>query len=148
MSTKSFHRLIMGKMKIDIYCYHLLLSHCRYFDKRFSEMFVEWYSTKNIIFVQTSQSDGLSWQPKPYICKNYSKINSSEPIRWIKLKLYRNVHSISLCKTCDIVFLLPLLRYFGCNDNLQFPKTYHGKNENWLSHYRYFDRSFLQLFVE
>ena len=42
----------------------LLLSHCRYFDKSFAEMFVEWSSTKQIILDQTSQFDWLPWQPK------------------------------------------------------------------------------------
>ena len=31
-----------------------LLSHCRYYDKSFTEMFVEWSSTKPIILVKTS----------------------------------------------------------------------------------------------
>ena len=42
----------------------LLLSHCKYFDKSFTEMFVEWLSTKHIILDQTSQFDLLPWQPK------------------------------------------------------------------------------------
>ena len=44
-------------------CY-LLLIHCRYFDERLLEIFVEWFSTKHILFVQTSLFDWLSWQPK------------------------------------------------------------------------------------
>ena len=39
----------------------LLQSHCRYFDKGFAEMFVEWSATKHIIIIQTSQFD---WLPK------------------------------------------------------------------------------------
>ena len=31
-------------------------------------MFVEWSSTKHILFVQTSQFDWLSWKPKGSIC--------------------------------------------------------------------------------
>ena len=34
--------------------WHLLLSHCRYFDKSFTEMFLEWSSAKHTIFVVTS----------------------------------------------------------------------------------------------
>ena len=40
---------------------HLLLSHCRYFDKSFTEMFLE-YSFTN--FVQIGEFDWLPWQPK------------------------------------------------------------------------------------
>ena len=34
--------------------WHLLLSHCRYFDKSFTEMFLEWSSTKHTFSVVTS----------------------------------------------------------------------------------------------
>ena len=58
----------------------------------------------------------------------------------MKLKLCRNIHSISLYK--KYVFLLLLLMYFGCYGNLKFPLTCNGKNENWhdllLSYCRYF----------
>ena len=54
MATLNFHRLIMGNMKIGIYCYlvaDILI------DKSFVlEMVVEWSSTKHVIFVQTSHS--------------------------------------------------------------------------------------------
>ena len=55
---KSFH--CNGKSEN----WHLLLFHCRYFDKSFSEMFIEWSSTKHTILVLTSQFDWLSWQLK------------------------------------------------------------------------------------
>ena len=42
----------------------LLLSHCRCFDKSFTEMFVEWSSVKHIMLVQSLQFDWLPWQPK------------------------------------------------------------------------------------
>ena len=45
MATYSFYWLIF---------WLLLLSHCRYFDKSFSEIFIDWSSTKHILFVQTS----------------------------------------------------------------------------------------------
>ena len=37
----------------------LLLSHCRYFDKSFTEMFLRVVFTKHIIFVQSSEFDWL-----------------------------------------------------------------------------------------
>ena len=49
------------------------------------------------------------------------------------------------------MFLLPLLMHFGCYGNLNFPLTYDGKSENWdllLSHCKYFDKSFTEMFVE
>ena len=50
MATFCCHWFIMGKNE---HC-HLLLSHCRYFDKSFTEMFLEWSSTKHTFFVVTS----------------------------------------------------------------------------------------------
>ena len=47
--------------------------------------------------------------------------------------------------------LLLLFVCFGFYDNLKFPLTYNGKNENWhllLSHCRYFDKSFAEMFLE
>ena len=62
--------LVNGNLKFPL-TYHgksensdLLLSHCRCFDKSFTEMFVEWSSIKRIMLVQTSQFDWLPWQPK------------------------------------------------------------------------------------
>ena len=65
-------------------------------------MFVEWSSTKHKLFVQTSQVASLLWQPKAKFAKK-KKINSSEAILGIKLKLCRNVHSVSPYK--KIVFI-------------------------------------------
>ena len=62
MATLNVRRVIMGKKKKKNW--HLLLFHCRYFYKRFSEIFVEWSSTKHILFVLTSQFHWLSWQSK------------------------------------------------------------------------------------
>ena len=48
-----------------------------------------------------------------------------------------------------MLFLLPLLKHFGCYGNWKFPLTYNKKSENWyllLSHCRYFDKSFAQIF--
>ena len=98
MATLNFHGLIIGKNEN----LHLLLFHCRYFDESFFRN-VWWVSsTKHILFVQTSQFEWLSWQPKGWICEKYSKLNS-EAIWEIKLKLCRNVHSISFYKS--IVFI-------------------------------------------
>ena len=58
---------------------HLLLSHCRYFDKSFSKMFVEWCSTKHLLFDQTSQFDWLSRQPK--LKAKFPKILRNQLIR-------------------------------------------------------------------
>ena len=70
-----------------------MLSHYRYFNKKFAEMFVEWFSIKHIIFDQSSQFEWLV------------------AIRGIKLKLCRIVYNISLYK--KDYFLLLLLKYFG-----------------------------------
>ena len=81
--------------------------------------------------------------------QNLRKNISSEAVWGIKLKLCRIVSNNSLYK--KIVFLLPLLKLFGCYGNLKFPLTYSGKNENWdllLSHCRYFHKSFAEMFVE
>ena len=71
------------------------------------------------------------------------KINSSEAIWGINLKLCSKVHSISFYK--KILFLLLLHMHFGCYGILKFPQTYNGENKNWhllLFHCRYFDESF------
>ena len=60
MATLSFYRLIMGKLEIGIYCYFI----ADILTISFLEMFIEWSSTKLILFVQMSQFDWLSWQPK------------------------------------------------------------------------------------
>ena len=68
---------------------------------------------------------------------------------WIKLKLYRIVSNLSLCK--NIVFLLPLLKNLGCYGNLKFTLTYGGEIDNLdllLSHCRYLDKGFTEMFVE
>ena len=86
----------MGKVKIEI-----LLSHCRYFDKTFTEMFLEWSSTKHNIFVLTSKFDWLPWQQKGRICKKISEINSSETVG-DNAETFQIVTNISLYK--NVVF--------------------------------------------
>ena len=87
MANFNFHRLNNGKSESR----PLFLSHCRYFDKSFSEMFLA--STKHMNFVQTAEFDWLPWHRKYKFGK---KIKKSEAIRGMKLKLCRNVHNISL----------------------------------------------------
>ena len=60
MATYTCHWLIMGKNEN----WNLLLSHCRYFDRNFTELFLEWSSTSYMNFVQISEFDWLPWQPK------------------------------------------------------------------------------------
>ena len=70
------------------------------------------------------------------------KITTSDAIRGMKLKLCRNIHSISLYKH---YVLLTLLMCFRCYGNLKFPLTCNGKNENWhslLSRCIYFGKKF------
>ena len=82
--------------------WHLkLLSHCRYFAKSFTEMFLyQTFLSKHLNLI------GLPWQPRGSICgKNIQKIISSEAIRGIKLKLW-NVCNISLFKKIFTVALV------------------------------------------
>ena len=85
----------MGKMGIGIYCYFI----ADILTKVFLEMFDEWSSTKHILFVQTSQFDWLSWQPKRL---NLRKIFKNQ-LRSYMRELCRHVHSISFYKS--IVFI-------------------------------------------
>ena len=79
----------------------LLLTHCRYFDKSFTEMILEQSSTKHMNFVQTASTKSM---------------------------------------------------FFYCHCSCaKFSLTYDEKSESkslWLSHCRYFDRTFLEMFVE
>ena len=47
--------------------WHLFLCYCRYFDKSFTEMFLESSSTNHMNFVQIVDFYWLPWQPKCYI---------------------------------------------------------------------------------
>ena len=73
----------MGKNKKK---WHLLLSHCRYFDKSFTKMFERLNLRKNI-----------------------EKSSPQKPEGGVKLKLCRNVHNISLAFFIAIVHVLSLL---------------------------------------
>ena len=70
-------------------------------------------------------------------------------IKGTKLKLCRNVCSVSLYK--NGVFLLLLLMRFHCYGNLNSPVTYNGESENWpllLCLCRYSDKHFTETFLE
>ena len=74
--------------------WYLLLSHCRYFDRNFTEMFLEWSSTKHTFL---GIFDWLPLHSNSKICqKNIKKINSTEAVLVIKPKLCRIVSDISL----------------------------------------------------
>ena len=61
---------------------------------------------------------GCQGNQKAKFAKSIKKINSSEAIWGIKLKLCRNDDSIRFYK---ILFLLPLHMHSGCYGNLGFP---------------------------
>ena len=89
----------------------------------------------------------IFWQnlyKRQNLWKNIKKSTSQKLFLGIKLKLCRIVSNNCLYKK---LFLLPLLKHFGCYGNLKFPLTCNGKSENWdllLSHCRYFDESFFR----
>ena len=96
-------------------------------------MSVEWPSTKHIILVQSFQFDWLPWQPKGYIfAKNIKKINSSEAVRWIKLKLCRIVHDISVLK---LVFYCRCLSTLVAMATLNFHRLIMGNVQNGINCY-------------
>ena len=79
-------------------------------------MFVDWSSTKHILFVQTAQFD---WLPLN-LQKNVFFFKSSEATWVIKLKLCRNGHSLN--KYVYVVFIaVAYALHFGCYGNLVFP---------------------------
>ena len=145
MATYSFHWLIMGKVKIGIYCYLTVDILTKVLQKcsLSSPLWSMWILSKlpNLIGCHGNQKDKFAIK--------YSKIFSSEATMGMNLKLCRNVHNNSLYKNC--VFLLPLLMCFHCYDNLKFPLTCNRKCESrplLLSHCRYFDKSFTEMFLE
>ena len=88
-----------------------------------SPLRVIWILSKSLNLI------GCHGNIKGKFSKKYSKIDSSEAVWGIKLKLCRIVSNNSLYK--NTVFLLLLLKHFGCYDNLKIPLTYNGKTENW-----------------
>ena len=149
MATYSFHWLIMGKMELDIYCYLTVDILTKVLQKcsLSSPLWSIWIFSQllNLIACHGNRKAIFAKKKK----KEQKKIISSEAIRGMKLKLCRNVHNINLCK--NYVFLLPLLTCFRCYDNLKFPLTCNGKSESrplLLSHCRYFDKSFTEMFLK
>ena len=124
----------------------LLLCHCRYFDKGLKKCSCS-NPLPNVSFLSKSLNlIGCHVNRKAKFEKQYSKIISSEAIRGIMLKFYRNVCCISLHKNG---VLLPLLMRFHCYG--KFPWTYNGESKNWsllLCHCRYVYKSFTEMFVE
>ena len=53
--------------------WHLFLCYCRYFDKRFTEMFLDKSSASRMNFVQIADYDWLPWQQKGYIFEKIFK---------------------------------------------------------------------------
>ena len=76
-------------------------------------------------FVQTTKFDWLPWQPKSKFTKKYSKNFFSEAIKGMKLKLCRNVHSISLYK--NYIFYCHCLCAFIAMATYSFHRLKMGK---------------------
>ena len=132
MVTDSFQRLKMGKVKIGLYFY------------LFADIFTKalqkcplsniWILSKLLNLIGCHGN----WNAK--FAKNYSKIFCTEAIRGIKLKFCRNVHNISLYINC----------VFYCRFSCVFiaMATYSESRPLFLSHCRYFDKSFSEMFLE
>ena len=147
----SCHWLIMGKVKVGIYCYLTA--------DVLTEVLQKWPLSSPLpdilILSKPLNLIGSHGSRKAKFAKKKNKkIISSEAIRGIKLKLCRKVHNISLYK---MAFLLSLLISFCCYGKLKFPLTYNGKIvyngkiENWpllLSQCRYCDKRFTEMFLK
>ena len=92
MVTYSFHRLIMGKVKIGLYFYLNADILTKVFQKcsLSSPLPNIWVLSKPLNLI------GCNANRNAKFAKKYSKIVSLEATRGIKLKLCRNVHNISL----------------------------------------------------
>ena len=112
MPTLIFRRLIIGKNEN----WYLLLFHCRYFDKSFLEMVVECPLPNIYFFSKPLNLISCHGNQKAKFSKKYLTLNSSEAILGIKLKLCRNIHSISLYKSivfycCCLCTLIAMATY-------------------------------------
>ena len=143
MATCTCHWIIREKVETGIYC-------CLTADI-FIKVLQKWClrSPLPIIRILYKPLNLIGWHGnrKAKFAKKCSKI-FSEAVRGMKLKLCRNFHNISLYK---IVFLLSLLMGFRRFGNLKFPYTFNGKSESrplFVSHCRYFDKSFTKMFIE
>ena len=141
----SFHRLIMGKVKIGIhFCVTADILKKVYRNDSGVVLYQPYEFCPNHWFwLVAMATERLNFQ------KKYSKIFFSEAIRGMKLKLRIDVFDISLY--INYIFLLSLLMWFRCYGNSKFPYTYNGKSGNWhlfLCYCRYFDKSFTEMFLE
>ena len=144
MATYTCYWLIMGKMKIGFYCYLITdilikrLQKCSLSNPLWSI----WILSKLLNLI------GCHGNQRAKFMKKYKKNISSEVLTGMKLKLCRNVHNISLyknyvfncCCSCAYVSM-----------TIKFPLTYNGKSKSrplLLSHCRYFDKSFTEMFLE
>ena len=106
MATSSFHRLIMGKVKVGLYFYLT----ADILAKGLQKCSLSSPLPNTLILSKPLNLIGCHGNRKANLRKEYSKIISSEAIREMKLKLCRIVH--------NIVFLLPLLMCFHGDGNL------------------------------
>ena len=107
MATYNFHRFVMGKVKVDLYFCLTADILTKVFQKcpLSSPLPNIWILSKPL------NLNGCHRNRNAKFAIKYSKINSSEAIRGMKLKLYRNVHNISLyknfvfCVHCSCAFV-------------------------------------------
>ena len=107
-----------GHLKFPLTCngknenWHLLLSYYRYFGEK---------KIRNVYWMVLYQTYNFSPNPislvvmaveRLNLLKIFNQINSSEAVRVIKLKLFRNIHGMSLYK--NECFSLLMLMHFNC----------------------------------
>ena len=113
----------MGKVEIGIYCCLTADILTKVLQKR--PLSNVWILSKplNLIGYHGNRKDKFAKKKK-------KKIISSEALRGMKLKLYRNVHNINLYRNYVFYFCYSVMN-FGCYGNFKFPLTCNGKNEKW-----------------
>ena len=110
---------------------HLLLCHGRHFDKTFSDMFLVKSSTKHIIF-HANYSIWLvvvATKMHKFVKILKKKKNSLDAIWPMKLKLCRNVLSISLYKNTLLIVVAKALWLLW---QLKFSIDFNGKLKNGI----------------
>ena len=110
----------MGKMKIGIYCYFIANILRKVFKKCLLSGPNIHLLSKLLSLIGCHGNLGSHGNQKALFAKKYSKINSSEAIWGIMLKLCRNFHSISFYKSIVFFFLLFLHMHFDCYGSLVF----------------------------
>ena len=134
----------------------LLLSDWRYFDKSLQTCSMSSLLSNIWILSKPLNLIGCHGNHNAKFAKQSTKIISSEALRGMKMKFCSNAHNISFNKKCVFFFFfffffLPLLmcsRWYG---NIRFPLTYNWKSESrplLPSHFRYFDKTFTEIFLE